>query len=185
MKTSLLIIDIQNDYFPGGKMEAEGSVEAAANAAKILSSFRAGGLPVAHIQHLSIRPGSTFFLPDTEGVRIYRDVEPLPGEAVFQKYYPNAFRKTFLLDHLRKENVSGLVVCGMMTHMCVDASVRAAFDLGLRCTVISDACATRGLRYQGTTIPAGQVHGAFLAALATVYARVLTTADFLSQPQSS
>jgi len=183
MQTSLLLIDIQNDYFPGGKMEVEGSVEAAMNAGKILSHFRSKGLPVAHIQHISVRPGATFFLPETEGVQIYHAVTPLPEEPVFRKHYPNAFRETLLLDHLLKEEVSGLIICGMMTHMCVDASVRAAFDYGLRCTVVADACATRELRYQETTVPARQVHAAFLAALASVYCRVITAADFLANPE--
>ena len=71
MKPALIIIDIQNDYFPGGKMELEGSPEASLQAAKLLASFRAKELPLVHIQHVSNRPGASFFLPDTEGVNIH------------------------------------------------------------------------------------------------------------------
>ena len=180
MITALLLIDIQNDYFPGGKMELEGSLEASLRAQEILSFFRERGLPVVHIQHLAIRPGATFFLPDTEGVKIHKNVEPLPGEIVFQKNYPNSFRDTPLLDHLREKQVDQVVVCGMMTHMCVDATVRAAFDYGLEVTVIQDACATRALTFGDQTIPAAQVHGAFLAALGFIYAKVVSTGDFLA-----
>lgn len=179
MTTALLLIDIQNDYFPGGKMELAGSLEASLRAREILSLFREKGLPVAHIQHLAARPGATFFLPDTEGVKIHQNLAPLPGETIIQKNYPNAFRDTPLLDHLRGRGVAKVVVCGMMTHMCVDATVRAAFDYGLEVTVVHDACATRALTFGDQTIPAVQVHGAFLAALGFVYAQIISTKDLL------
>ena len=179
MKPALIVIDIQNDYFPGGKMELEGSPEASLRAREILAFFRGKALPLVHIQHLAARPGAPFFLPDTEGVRIHPNVEPLPGEVVIQKNFPNSFRNTILLDHLREKQVKKLVVCGMMTHMCVDATVRAAFDHGLEVTVIHDACATRALAFGDQTIPAAQVHGAFLAALGFIYAKVVSAAEFL------
>lgn len=180
MNTALLIIDIQNDYFPNGRMELEGSIEAALGAAKVISHFRESGLPVIFIQHVSHRSGATFFLPNTEGVEIHHSIKPRPDEAIFEKHYPNAFRDTRLLEHLRSMAVERLVICGMMTHMCVDATVRAAFDYGFDCIILSDACATRSLAYQDTTIPSAHVHGAFMAALGTVYASVRSVDAFLS-----
>ena len=180
MYTALLIIDIQNDYFPGGRMELEGSVEAAAQAAKVLSYFRESGLPVIFIQHVSLGSGATFFLPDTEGVEIHSSVSPRADEDVFRKHYPNSFRDTGLLDRLQGMSVKRIVICGMMTHMCVDATVRAAFDHGFECIILGNACATRSLSYQETTIPASHVHGAFIAALAAVYGTVKSVDDFLS-----
>jgi len=179
MTTALLLIDIQNDYFPGGKMELEGSLEASLRAREILAFFRKKGLPVVHIQHLAARPGAPFFIPDTEGVKIQQNVEPLSGEVLFQKNFPNSFRNTPLLDHLREKQVDKVVICGMMTHMCVDATVRAAFDYGLEVTVIQDACATRALAFGDQAIPAKQVHGAFLSALGFIYAKVFSAAEFL------
>jgi nicotinamidase-related amidase len=105
MTTALLLIDIQNDYFPGGKMELEGSIDASLQAREILAFFREKGLPVVHIQHVATRGGATFFLPDTEGVKIHQNVEPLPDEVVFPKNYPNSFRDTPLLAHLREKQV--------------------------------------------------------------------------------
>ena len=129
MKPALIIIDIQNDYFPGGKMELEGSPAASVQAAKLLDGFRIKGLPLVHIQHVSNRPGASFFLPETEGVNIHASVAPRSGETVLQKHFPNSFRETKLLEHLRAQGADHLVIAGMMTHMCVDASTRAAFDL--------------------------------------------------------
>ena len=115
MTRGLLIIDIQNDYFPGGKMELEGSEAASLRAGELLAAFRDKRLPVVHLQHLSVRPGASFFLPDTDGVRIHANVAPAPGETVLQKNFPNGFRETALLEQLRKAGIQDLVIARMMT----------------------------------------------------------------------
>lgn len=177
MPTALLLIDIQNDYFPGGAMELAGSVEAGRQAASLLAAFRARGLPVMHVQHFSTRPGATFFLPNTPGVEIHDCVAPLPGETAVRKHFPNSFRDTALLDHLRAHAIGNLVIAGMMTHMCVDTTVRAAFDLGFGCRLAHDACATRSLSFGGSTVPAADVQTAFIASLNGLFARVQSAAE--------
>ena len=97
-----------------------------------------------------------------------------------QKNFPNSFRQTPLLEHLKQHDVSQLVIAGMMTHMCIDATTRAAFDLGFKCAVAHDACATRALAFGEVSIPAAQVHAAFIAALNGIYAEVRTTGELLS-----
>jgi nicotinamidase-related amidase len=180
MNTALLLVDIQNDYFPGGKMELEGSIEASLRARELLSLFRERKMNLVHIQHVSTRAGATFFLPDTAGVEHHEIVRPLQGETVILKNYPNSFRDTPLLEHLKKDRIDHVVIVGMMTHMCVEATTRAAADHGLRCTVVHDACATRALSFGGRIVPAESVHAAFMSALSGVYARVVGTREFLS-----
>ncbi len=177
MTTALLLIDIQNDYFPGGKMALERMVEAAGNARALLEAFRTRGLPVIHVRHLSVRPGAGFFVPGTPGADIHAQVAPVAGEKVIEKNYPNSFRNTPLGDELRRGGIDGLVIAGAMSHMCVDATVRAAFDLGFRCTVAQDGCAARALEFGGTIIGEREVHGAFMAALRVPYASVLGTRE--------
>jgi nicotinamidase-related amidase len=173
--TALLIIDIQNDYFPGGKMELEGAEAAGAKAAQALAKFRKDGLPVFHVRHLSVRQGATYFIPGTQGAEIREPVKPRDGETVVEKNFPNSFRGTALQEHLEKSRIKNLVVAGMMTHMCVDASVRHAADLGYKITLLGDACATRAQSFGGESVPARQVHAAFLAALNGAYAKVVKT----------
>ena len=180
MRTALVLIDIQNDYFPGGRMELVGSEAAACSAANLLRVFRQAEWPVFHVKHVSNRNGATFFLPDTPGVEIHHSVAPFPGEAVVIKNYPNSFRETLLQEQLKAAGIGSVLICGMMTSMCVDATVRAAFDLGYDCTVAHDACATRDLVFNGVAIPAAQVHGSFLAALGAVYAQIRPTDDILT-----
>jgi nicotinamidase-related amidase len=173
--TALVIIDIQNDYFPGGKMELEGADAAAANAARAVERFRQRNLPIVHVRHLSVRPGATFFIPGTSGAEIHERVRPREGERVIEKNFPNSFRATELDKALKDAGAKEVVVAGMMTHMCVDASVRQAADLGYKVTLLGDACATRAQSYGGESVPARQVHAAFLAALNGFYAKVIPT----------
>lgn len=178
--TALILIDIQNDYFEGGANSLVGSTDASLNAQMILTRYRNKNLPIIHIKHLSTRPGSTFFIPNTKGAEIHQNVTPIPGEKVVIKNYPNSFRDTELLDYLRANSITDLTICGMMTHVCVDSTVRAAKDFGFNCTVISDACATKNLEIQGRKVGANDVHNAFIAALSYFYATVKTTNEYLS-----
>ena len=180
MSQALLLIDLQNDYFPGGALELAGSLQAVEQASRLLQAFRQKALPIVHIQHVAVRPGAAFFLPDTPGVQIHAAVAPLDGETVFQKHFPNSFRETPLRQHLIDLHLSQLVFAGMMTHLCVDSTVRAAADLGFPCTVAHDACATRALSYGGITVAPEQVQTAFLAALQGLFARVLSVKDILA-----
>ncbi|HVJ23496.1 MAG TPA: cysteine hydrolase family protein, partial [Burkholderiales bacterium] len=150
-----------------------GADAAGANAGAALEKFRNNGDPVIHVRHLSVRPGSTFFLPGTRGAEIHPSVSPRDAETVIEKNFPNSFRGTKLEQTLKDSGVKNLVVAGMMTHMCVDATVRHAADLGYKITLLGDACATRAQSYAGEQVPARQVHAAFLAALNGFYAKVV------------
>lgn len=180
-KTALIIVDIQNDYFPGGTMTLVGSAQAGENAKHILGRFRADNLPIFHVQHIATQASASFFLPETNGAAIHEYVKPSGHEKVIIKHFPNSFRETNLLDLLRNEHITDLVICGMMTHMCIDATVRAAKDLGFNIILIGDACATRDLRINGQTVKAEAVQNSFLAALNYTYATIMTTRQYLDK----
>lgn len=180
MSKALLVVDVQNDYFENGAMELVGPLPASENVKTLLEKFRTQNLPVIHIQHAGVSPDATFFLPGTEGAEIHPNVQPLAGEKVITKYYPNSFRETDLLEHLQGLDIKDLVITGMMTHMCIDATTRAARDFGFECTVIGDACATRDLEVNGAHVKAADVQTAFLGALAFFYANIQTTKQYLA-----
>lgn len=184
MNTALLLLEIQNDYFPNGRTPLEKSLEATARAQHALQAYRDKKYPVIHVQHISTLPDATSLLPCTKGADFYQSVQPQKGETIIKKHYPNSFKDTALLNHLIKNQINHLVICGMMTHMTIDATVRAACDLGFSCTVLHDACTARQLEFNHTSIPAQNVHYAFLAALQPVYANVLSTEDYLQKTGS-
>ncbi len=180
MNKALIIIDIQNDYFEKGTMPLVGSMKACEHAKLILDKFRKDELPVIYIQHIATRPDATFFIPDTEGADIHNMIKPLADEKIIVKHYPNSFRETELLEYLKENKVTDLVICGMMSHMCVDATTRAAKDLGFNITLIGDACATKDLEFNGTKALAKDVQTSFLSALNYFYSTVLTTEQYLN-----
>lgn len=77
-------------------------------------------------------------------------------------------------------DVQEIVMVGAMSHMCVDAVVRAAADMGYPVTVLHDACATLGLSFGGVTVPAAQVHAAMMAAFEFGYGTLKSVDDYFS-----
>ena len=180
----LVLVDIQNDYFTGGRMELVGMKAAAKNASRLLTFFRENRKPTFHIQHVSTRQEATFFLPNTAGVKIHASVMPGADECIIQKHYPNSFHETGLFDVLKNAKVEHVVICGAMSHMCIDATTRAAADKGLQCTLIHDSCATRNLDFGTKKILAEDVHASFMAALNAAYARVVSCKQFIAKTQA-
>ncbi len=180
MNTALLLIDIQKDYFPGGRMELVKPLDAAKKAYELLQCFREHGGNHVHIQHVALKPTATFFIPGTDGTDIHDAVAHFEGEPLVVKHYPNSFRETNLLEMLKGWGTERVVVTGMMTHMCVDATARAAADFGFQVIVAEDACATRDLKYGDTVVPADHVHKAFLAALKS-YGEVMPTDQVIAR----
>jgi len=162
LPTALLIIDIQEFYFPGGKLPLANPEEACSNASEVLKLFRAQHLPVIMIQHGSNSP-------------IHTSVAPAKGEKVIIKHEANSFNGTDLLDFLKFLGVKRLVICGMQTQMCVEATTRAAYDYGFKCIVVGDACAARDLKYGDHTVSAADVQASTLATLDGNYAKVVNT----------
>jgi len=181
MKQALLIIDIQNDYFPGGHMELTGMEKAAAQAQQLLKNFRDQGLLAFHVQHLSQRENAHFFIPNTVGAEIHPLVKPEKTEIIICKHYPNSFRETVLHEKLQQSKIEQLIICGAMSQMCIDSTVRAAYDLGYRCIVIHDACATKDLSFNNEYLSADHVQISFMAAIHGIFAEVISLNQYLTR----
>jgi nicotinamidase-related amidase len=169
-KTALLIIDVQEFYFPGGALPLENPEAASLNTKKLLKKFRDEDKTVIHVGHIVSKEGA-----------FHTDVKPLEGEKVIMKDEVSAFKGTDLLQYLKENRVERLVICGMQTHMCVEAAVRAAADLDFVCILVGDACATQDLKYDDSTISARDVHNSTLSSLSRTYARVVDTDPYLKE----
>jgi len=176
MKTALLIIDVQNDYFVGGKCELVNPMEALANIEHVLNYFREKSQTIIHVQHINDNNSITYFYPDTKGAEIHVKVKPIKGEYLVNKNDSNCFTSQKLKEIIKNENITNLVICGMMTHMCIDTTVRASRYEGLKVTLVNDACATKDLEINSSVIPAKTVHEIFMAALNKRFADIVDTA---------
>ncbi len=178
--TALLLIDFQNDYFQGGKWQLVGTEAAAKQGAKLLAAFREKALPVVHVRHEFPTNDAPFFLPGSEGAQIHSSVAPQAGEPVVMKQQINCFRDTELKQLLDEQGIEHLVIVGAMSHMCIDAGVRAAADFGYQVSVAHDACATLDLTFEDKTVPAADVHKAYMSALSFAYGRVASADELLT-----
>ena len=184
MTQALLLVDIQNDYFEGGTFALPQSFSASQAAKRLLVYFRQNKKPVFHIQHIAHRSDATFFLPNSWGAEIHQEVSPDVGEVVIEKHFPNSFLKTALQESLEKAQVTQLVIAGMMTHMCIDSTTRAASDMGYDCVVASDACAATALVFADVVASAQTVHAVYLAALSARFASVMSANEICLQKQA-
>ncbi len=180
-RRALIVVDLQNDYFASGKLPLVVIDAAAVNAARVIDAAHASGDTVIHIRHEFARPDAPFFAPGSQGAQIHFLVRPAEGEPVIVENHANSFRSTTLKDALDAKSIENVVIVGAMSHMCIDATTRAAADFGYKVTVVHDACATRDLEFGGQKILAEQVHAAFMAALASSYATLVTAADYVSR----
>ncbi|MBA1228529.1 cysteine hydrolase [Pseudomonas viridiflava] len=180
MKQGLIVVDLQNEYSPTGKLPLTGIEAAVAKAARVIAHARHAGVPVFHIRHESEGAGDGIFVKGSNGAQIQSAVAPLNEEPVAVKKYINAFRETDLKHQLDAAGVEEVVVIGAMSHMCIDAVVRAAADMGYPVTVLHDACATLDLSFNGVDVPAAHVHAAMMAAFEFGYAKVTSVDDYLT-----
>ena len=134
---------------------------------------------MVHLKHVWDEPDATFMRPGTDGVEIHDAVAPVDGERVIEKAFPNGFRDTDLEQTLRAGEDEDVVVAGMMSSMCVDATARAAVDLGFGVTVVHDACAAPSLEFGEVAVPGEQVHSAFMAALSD-YGSVVSADELIA-----
>lgn len=182
MKQGLIIIDVQNDYFASGNMTLVNTKIALQNTLALQTFFRSQNKPIFYIQHVNVRQGATFFKPNTPGINIHSRLLPIKvenNEVIIRKHYPNSFKDTTLQTELSRANIEQVVICGMMSHMCVDSTTRQAAELGYQPILIADACATRDLTFQSITIKAEQVQIAFMSALAN-FSDVYNTQQFMA-----
>jgi nicotinamidase-related amidase len=180
MKMALVLIDIQNIYFTEGGYKLNNPEKAADNASRLLQYFRQKKLPVLHVKHLFDNAGyqeTVDYLCD-----FHQYVTPIPEEIVIEKHYPSSFLGTKLQEVLKSQGIQELVIAGMMSHMCIDTTVRAAQDYGYQVILIDDACTTKSLTYQNEIMAADLVHKVFMASLQPVFAKVITTDAFITLP---
>ncbi|MBV6751870.1 cysteine hydrolase [Pseudomonas chlororaphis] len=173
---SLLIIDAQKEYL-SGPLALSGMDAAVDNIKQLVAAARQAGRPIVHIRHLGTVGG--LFDPQGERGEFIPGLEPQGDETLIGKLLPSAFHGTGLEKHLQELGSLDLIVCGFMSHSSVSTTVRAAKNLGFRCTLVEDACATRDLPYKDEIISAAQVQRTEMAIMADNFATLALTRELI------
>ncbi len=176
-KSTLLLVDHQNEYLADGGLPLAGMDAAVAEIGNLLAAARAHGAPVVHVRHHG-RPGGALFNPEGPKAEFIAGVHPREGERVVTKSLPNSFAKTDLDAVLKDLGRNELIIAGFQTHMCISATARSALDHGYRAVVVAAACADRDLPDPtgAGTIMAAEMHRITLAALNDRFALVVPNA---------
>lgn len=170
-RTALIPIDVQQAF----DLSASSNPAMEANGLRLLAAWRARGLPLIHVRHDSVQPGSPF-RPGQPGNPLRDGFQPQGDEPLVSKSVNAAFIGTDLDLRLRRLGVEQVVLFGMTTDMCVSTSARVASNLGYRTVVVGDATACYDLAgADGTTVPAAELHRAHLATLHAEFGTVTDT----------
>jgi nicotinamidase-related amidase len=173
--TALVVIDIQREYFEGGKLYLPDGQPALMRAKKLVAFADAQRIPVFHVQHVG-PAGGPLFARDGAGVEFHHEIMPAPHHRVVQKTSPSSFVGTDLDELLKARGIQTLLICGLMTHMCVSTTARDARPRGYRAIVAGDACATRDIDgWDGGVVAHAALHRAALTAVSDSFAEVMST----------
>jgi len=145
MKKALIVIDLQNDYFPNGKFPLWNAENTLSNIEKAIENAKSKNIPIIIVQHiadssLGIAP---FFNKDTKGVEIHsRILSRTPEPIIVIKSYADSFHKTNLEAVLEKLECKELLLCGMMTQNCVTHTALSKSAEKYKISVLTDCCTT-------------------------------------------
>ena len=179
-KESLLVIDVQNEYFTGHLPVTfpEGSLD---NILKAMDFAASVGMPVAVIQHYAATKDSPTFRKGSEEWKLRPEIELRKREILIEKSLPGSFTGTILEKWLQTEEVSRIAICGYMAQMCCDTTARQAFHLGFQVDFLSDAVGTLAVQNSAGAISATDLHRAVMVTQAMLISRVMKTEEWIER----
>ncbi|HSA34364.1 MAG TPA: isochorismatase family cysteine hydrolase [bacterium] len=174
---ALLVIDAQNYFFePASSAYLPASSAIVPRMNRLIAAAVTGGAPVFFTVHRApTEPGNLMTvrykrLPSGRECDLWRGISAPPKPILIEKEHYSAFHRTGLAARLRRRGIRDIVLCGAMTHLCVDTTARHGFMLGFKPVVVADACCSKTPAF----------HRAALLALGHGFAEVTTTQGWLS-----
>jgi nicotinamidase-related amidase len=184
-KTALLVIDFQNEYFPGGRMPIADGEAALRQTRRLLDFADRHHIRVIHVQHV-LPAGAPVFADGGKTVAFHPGMQPRRGETVVKKDAVSVFAgasAAAIETALREAGADTLIIAGLQTHACIAGAARDAAAKGYRVIVSSDASATRDLTLRdGSKVGHEQLHASALASIEDTFGDVMTTAQILALP---
>jgi nicotinamidase-related amidase len=143
MKQALLVIDIQNDYFPGGKFPLWNTEATLEKILQAIATAQSKNIPVILVQHIANpeRGPAPFFNQNTEGAAIHpRILEAAPDAPIIVKQFADSFLETDLEATLSNLGITDLLICGMMTQNCVTHTAISKSAEKYQVSILTDCC---------------------------------------------
>lgn len=142
-QTALLVIDLQRDYFLGGKFPLWEPEDCQARLVETIHNCRRLGMPVILIQHVAAGDMAPFFVPGSAGVELTPAIRAAaPDAPVVVKHFADSFYQTELEATLQQLGVEKLLISGMMTQNCVTFTALSEAAAKYHPVILSDCCTT-------------------------------------------
>lgn len=181
-QTAVIVIDIQNEYFAGGKMPIPDGMKALQNSKRLVEFAHKHGMLVFFVRHEGAADGP-LFAKGSRFAEFHKDLQPGKNDRVITKATPSSFVGTDLKQQLDSLGIKQLIVTGLMTHMCVSSTARDAVPLGYSVIIPEDATATRDLAtWDNKVVDHKVLQQSALTGVADVFAEIKTTDAVLALP---
>ena len=178
-RRALLVIDVQNEYVSGNLLIEYPDINSSlANVGRLMDAAKEASIPVIVVQQLAPAQ-SPIFAEGSHGGELHAVVKSRTWQHKFSKKLPSAFAGTDLADWLAANHIDTLVVCGYMTHNCVDSTIKHAFHSGLAVEYLQDASGTLSYENKVGYVSAEEIHRSFSIVLQARFAAVMSTAEWL------
>jgi nicotinamidase-related amidase len=181
MKRALLVIDVQNEYFPEGALPVTHPSRHLENIERVMDAARGAGVPIVVIQHTFTQPEKPFFQRGTPGWQLRPEVESRPRDHWIEKHLPGSFTGTDLEHWLREHDIDTVTIAGYMSHMCCDTTARQAAHLGFGVEFLGDATGTLAVENSAGSVTAEELHRSILCAQQMMISEVLDTDQWLAR----
>ncbi len=185
MKRALLVIDVQNEYFPGGALPISHPQNHLQNILETMDAAASNALTTVVIRHHQPDPNSPIFRKDSEQWDLHPEVASRPHDLLLDKQLPGSFTNTRLEEFLRRRGIDTVTIAGYMTQVCCDTTAREAFHRGFKVEFLSDATGTLDVENSAGKASAEQLQNAILVSQQMFISEVISKDEFIDRTSRS
>lgn len=185
LRRALLVIDVQNEYFPGGSLPVTYPPveQTLPNITRAMDAARAAGIPVVVVRHHAPQ-GAPLFQADAHNGQLHPEIGRRPHDYLMTKSFPSAYTGTGLADWIERNRIDTLSIAGYMTHNCDAATVFEAMHRGMQVEFLADASGALPYANAAGRATAEEIHRVFSVVFHSNFAAVTTTRAWIAAVQA-
>lgn len=185
LRRALVVIDVQNEYFPGGGLPIEYPPveQSLPNITRAMDAARAAGIPVVVVRHHAPQ-GAPLFQADAHNGQLHPEITRRPHDHLVTKTFPSVFTGTDFADWIERNRIGTLSLVGYMTHNCDAATAFEAMHRGLHAEFLADASGALPYANAAGRATAEEIHRVFSVVFHSNFAAVTTTSAWIAAIQA-
>jgi nicotinamidase-related amidase len=181
MKRALLVIDVQNEYFPGGALPIIHPQNHLENILETMDAAKRDEVTTIVVRHHQPDPNSPLFCKGSKNWELHPEVASRHHDLLLDKQLPGSFTNTGLEMFLRERGIDTVSIAGYMTQICCDTTAREAMHRGFTVEFLSDATGTLDVENSAGSVKADDLHKAILVAQQMFISEVISKDEFIDR----